>query len=213
MVGDGLEREGRHGVAPRLRRRREGLHEVAHRDLERRQLQKRPAGPAHGRRVRRPRAAANPSKQAHGRRRAVAAGDEGFEKGISPLFWLGDETAERGGVRFGALGLRRADWSPMTKDGPKVRDVWASCSNLDPIINLLAEIFVYFPFARYFSVSAKTGLRLIVEDSLMSITKVEGKSPSPSRGRQIDISSLLSLQGSFLFHSCQEKLFFTEEKG
>jgi hypothetical protein len=91
------------------------------------------------------------------------------------------------GVRFGALGLRRADWSPMTKDGPKVRDVWASCSNLDPIINLLAEIFVYFPFARYFSVSAKTGLRLIVEDSLMSITKVEGKSPSPSRGRQIDI--------------------------
>ena len=156
VVGDGLEREGRHRVAPR---RREDLHEVAHRDLVRRQLQKRPAGPAHGRRVRRPRAAANPSKQAHGRRRAVADGDEGFEKGISPLFWLGDETAERGGVRFGALGLRRADWSPMTKDGPKVRDVWASCSNLDPIINLLAEIFVYFPFARYFSVSAKTGLQ------------------------------------------------------
>ena len=35
VVGDGLEREGRHRVAPR---RREDLHEVAHRDLVRRQL-------------------------------------------------------------------------------------------------------------------------------------------------------------------------------
>lgn len=64
VVGEGLEREGRHDVAPRLRRRREDLHEVAHRDLVRRQLQQRPAGAAHGRRVR-PRAA-DPREQAHG---------------------------------------------------------------------------------------------------------------------------------------------------
>lgn len=80
VVGDGLEREGRHRVAPRLRRRREDLHEVAHRDLVRRQLQQSPAGAARGRRVRRPRAAPDPREQAHG-----AAGDEGFEK--FPLFF------------------------------------------------------------------------------------------------------------------------------
>ena len=66
VVGDRLEREGQHGVAPRLRRRREDLHEVTHRNLVRRQLQKRPAGSARGRRVRQPRAAADPSEQAHG---------------------------------------------------------------------------------------------------------------------------------------------------
>lgn len=74
VVGDGLEREGRHHVSPGLRRRREDLHKVAHRDLVRRQLQQCPAGAARGRRVRARRAAADPREQAHGaagrRRRA-----------------------------------------------------------------------------------------------------------------------------------------------
>jgi len=50
----------------RLRRRREDLHEEAHRNIVRRQYQKRPAGSARGRRVRQPGAAADPSEQAHG---------------------------------------------------------------------------------------------------------------------------------------------------
>lgn len=61
MVSEGLEGEGRHDVAPGLRRRRKDLHEVAHRHLVRRQLQERRACAAT---VRRP--AADPREQVHG---------------------------------------------------------------------------------------------------------------------------------------------------
>jgi hypothetical protein len=60
-VSEGLEGEGRHDVAPGLRRRRKDLHEVAHRHLVRRQLQERRACAAT---VRRP--AADPREQVHG---------------------------------------------------------------------------------------------------------------------------------------------------
>jgi hypothetical protein len=93
VVGDGLEREGRHDVSPRLRRRREDLHEVAHRDLVRRQLQQRPPGAARGRRVpAAAAAAADPREQAHA---PPPPGTEGFEI-RSPCFFfsrLGDEAS------------------------------------------------------------------------------------------------------------------------
>jgi hypothetical protein len=91
VVGDGLEREGRHDVSPRLRRRREDLHEVAHRDLVRRQLQQRPPGAARGRRVPAA-AAADPREQAHA---PPPPGTEGFEIRSPSFFFsrLGDEAS------------------------------------------------------------------------------------------------------------------------
>lgn len=87
VVGDGLEGEGqRGGRDPGLRRRREHLHEVAQRQLVRRQLQQRPA--AHRPRLLPRRAPAHPREHVHLRRLAVAAaaGDEGFE-----FAWLATE--------------------------------------------------------------------------------------------------------------------------
>ena len=83
VVGDGLEREGRRGGgAPILLlrpRRREDLHEVAHRHPVRRQLQQR-LPDARGSRVLSFRsAAADPREHVHGAAADEVAGDEGFE--------------------------------------------------------------------------------------------------------------------------------------
>jgi hypothetical protein len=106
VVGDGLEREGRHDVSPRLRRRREDLHEVAHRDLVRRQLQQRPPGAARGRRVpAAAAAAADPREQAHA---PPPPGTEGFEIGSPSFFFPARRRSKRrlgGASGEGGLGL------------------------------------------------------------------------------------------------------------
>jgi hypothetical protein len=72
---DGLEREGQPGPTPRLRRRRQDVHQLAHRDLVRRELQKnRPS--ARGGSFRCLRAATDPREHVHGAV-VAAAGDEG----------------------------------------------------------------------------------------------------------------------------------------
>ena len=86
VVGDGLEREGRRGGgAPILLlrpRRREDLHEVAHRHPVRRQLQQRLPDARGGRILSfRRSAAADPREHVHGAAADAdeVAGDEGFE--------------------------------------------------------------------------------------------------------------------------------------